>query len=136
MHALEAMLFSPLVPGLVLAIIMAVAWRRLTTLLRWLGSGLLLVCYLLWTPVGAVTLKRLLEHAADSVCAAPPPRAVVILAGGAASDAQPGDYTPHSAAPACGVPSVAWRCGGNNHPARYCCSAAGRRRSMAWPSPN
>lgn len=92
MHALEAILLSPLVPGLLLAIIMIVAWRRLPSLLRWVGSALLLVCYLLWTPVGAVALKHLVEHAPKAICAAPLPRAVVILAGGAAIDAQPGDY--------------------------------------------
>lgn len=93
MHAVEAMMFSPLVPGMLLAIIMVGAWRRLPVILRWFGSALLLVCYVLWTPAGAVALKHLVEHSSPAACTAPPPRTVVILAGGAATDAQAGDYT-------------------------------------------
>lgn len=92
MHALEAMLLSPLVPGLAWAIILAGAWRRLTVLPRCLGGALLLACYLLWTPVGAAALRLLVERAPHSGCTAPP-HAIVVLAGGAAMDAQAGDYT-------------------------------------------
>lgn len=84
-------ILSPLFVGIVLAVILCLAWRHWTKWLRSLGLMALLACYLLMTPLVSEALTGALESSAHRACTITP-QAVVVLAGGARSDARPGDF--------------------------------------------
>lgn len=82
---------SPLFPGIALAVILCLGWRRWPGWLRNLGLTVLLGCYALMTPLVSDALTASLESTASAPCTITP-QAVVVLAGGARADALPGEY--------------------------------------------
>ncbi|HET6631845.1 MAG TPA: YdcF family protein [Rhodanobacteraceae bacterium] len=92
MGALVHILLSPLFVGIALGVVLALAWRHLPLLLRWLGCVLLLACYVFCTPLGADPLLHFVAAPVERPCPPPAPRAVVVLAGGADALARAGNY--------------------------------------------
>lgn len=94
---LSRLLLSPLffASVLLLALWRGRRWPR--GVRRMLGVGVA-VCVLLSMPLGADPLLHVLEHAAETTCAAPLPRAVVVLGGGVREDAAANEVTALSAA--------------------------------------
>ena len=81
-------LLSPLGLGLLSVLVLLLAWRRLSRLLRFLGLGVALICFVLLTPFGANALVDSLESRVPAVPDCPAaPQVIVVLAGG--FDAEP-----------------------------------------------
>lgn len=84
MQAFPDVLLSPLGAGLLLALLLWLARRRLPRWALWSGIVLEVLCYVLMTPLGANALVGMVEAQAPrpSQCLAPRPSTIVVLAGG------------------------------------------------------
>jgi len=87
-------LVSPLPYALLGIFVLALAWRRLPRVLRWVGVVLVVASVAAMTPLGGNALIGFLENQvpAAGACKAPLPTTVVLLGGGidGASDSPPG----------------------------------------------
>lgn len=77
-------LFSPLTAAWLLALLLAIFWRRLPRGLRWSGIGLEVLLLLLIAPVGANLLVAMVESRvpASADCKLPGPDTIMVLSGG------------------------------------------------------
>jgi len=75
-------LLSPLGFGLLVALILLLAWRRLPRLVRLLLVLAELLMLVLCCPVGANVLVQWVESRVEAPCAAPAPSTIVLLAAG------------------------------------------------------
>lgn len=88
---MSSVLISPLFPGIALALVLALVRGRAPRWLRRTLIALLVLCYLLATPLLAEPLLAAMESAARTACHGSP-QAVVVLAGGGDRNADRRDY--------------------------------------------
>ncbi|MES2403277.1 MAG: YdcF family protein [Pseudomonadota bacterium] len=83
---------SPLSWALLMAVVLALAWRRLPRALRWAGLAIEVLLVFSMTPLGANALVRMIESRVPppTACKAPLPTTIVVLSGGT-------EYLPHAA---------------------------------------
>lgn len=76
--------FSTLTWALAIAVVLALAWRRLSRAWRWIGVAMEVLLVLLMAPVGANALVGLVESQVPpaSACGLPAPVVIVVLSGG------------------------------------------------------
>lgn len=85
-------LVSPLRFGLLVAVVLVIAWRHLGRRMRIVGVLVVLPCFVLTTPFAANALVGLQESRGDAAgCAAPWPSTIVVLGGGVSREAERAD---------------------------------------------
>lgn len=95
MVKLPGWLISPLPYALLGTLVLALAWRHLPRVLRWIGVMLVVALVAMMTPLGANALIRPLEDQVPpvSACKPPLPTTIVLLGGGTRSASRsPVDY--------------------------------------------